>query len=370
MSTTEDPRGTGARVLDLALTEALKLDPPPEAIAAADLRMRAAIERARGLAMAPRKRGIRTRIAEGISRTSRRRRVIALLATVVILGGASRGLLGMYEAMVGPAGGTRTAWERAAVLGVSQTIDGYRVTIERVYADANQLMLAMSVRALDERGWTQVAAMGVEVTDEEGRSFNGSMSMSSPDGASTAANIAWLTPPAGLTPGPHTLHLSIPAISVRDNTSPPPDESPGTPRDADSWNPWHRVEGPWAFTIEVDVEGGAVVRPDAAAAVGGVEVRLIEVTISASTVSARLRIRGVDEAGDWSPIGAFQHAGRRYSIDRGSFGDGGSEINVEAGDGTTEAAGRWTLRIDELVGQDGETQVRLQGPWVMEFSAP
>jgi hypothetical protein len=244
------------------------------------------------------------------------------------------------------------------------------VTIERAYADPNQLMLAISVDDLDHRGWTQVAAMGVDVTDEQGRSFEGSIGMSSPDGSSAAANLAWFTPPAGLMSGQHTLHVSIPSISVRDNTTPPPDDPPGTVKGADSWNPWHEVAGPWTFTIPLDVAGGSVARPDSAARVGGTEVRLTQVTVSPSSVNATISLTDGIRGRPWAPIGQFEHAGRVYPITLSSNSGGDGAITLQALDGTTSASGDWTLRIDELVGDDGTQQVRLAGPWEITFSMP
>lgn len=369
-----DNLGVGSDAdVDRALFEAFAFEPPPDAAAAAERRVRAAIELAgrrdhRGAAA-----GTRAGLGARFTRASRRGRAAALLAAVLVLGGAGGGLLAFYEGMVGSDGGLRTAWDRAAILGVSQTIDGYRVTIERVYADPNQLMLAISVDDLDHRGWTQVAAMGAAVTDEQGRSFEGSIGTSSPDGSAAAANLAWLTPPAGLTAGQHTLHVSIPSISVRDNTTPPPDEPSSTAKGGDSWNPWHEVAGPWTFTIPLDVAGGSVARPDAAARVDGTEVRLTQVTVSPSSVNATIGVTGGEKGGPWAPIGQFEHAGRVYPITFSTLrsdGAGDGAITLRALDGTTSASGDWTLRIHELVGDDGTQQVRLAGPWEIRFSMP
>lgn len=356
--------------MDRALFEAFAFEQPPDAAAAGARRIGAAIELARRRGHPGAAGGIGVGLGARFARTSRRGRAAALLAAVLILGGAGGGLFGMYEGMVGSEGAWRTAWDRAAVLGVSQSIDGYRVTIERAYADPNQLMLAISVDDLDRRGWTQVAASAVDVTDEQGRSFGQSMGMSSPDGSSAAANLAWLTPPLGLTSGQHTLHVVVPSISVRDNTTPPPDASPGTVKGGDSWYPWHEVAGPWTFTIPLDVAGGSVARPNSAARVGATEVRLTQVTVSPSSVNATISVTDGGKGGEWAPIGQFEHAGRVYPIASSPNGGRDSAIALQALDGTTSASGAWTLRIDELVGFDGTQQVRLTGPWEITFSIP
>ena len=378
MITTEDGRVRTDAGMDRALYEAFAVEPPPDAEAAADRRLSAAIELARRRDGHRASGGIRARLAARFGRTSRRGRAVGLLVAVLIVGGAGGGLLGLYEGMVGSFGGWRTAWDRGTILGVSQTVDGYRVTIERAYADQGRLMLAVSVRDLDDRGWTQVSAMGVDVTDEQGRAFGHTMGESSPDGSSAAANLAWLTSPAGLTPGRHTLRVSIPSISVRDTTTPPPDASPGdaspgTVEAGDTWNPWHEVAGPWTFTIPVDVPGGSVARPDGAATLDGIEVRLTQVTVSPSSVTAAIRVSSPGTGGQWWPVGQFEHAGRAYRIDASTMDGGDGTITVQTFDGTANAVGDWTLRIDELVGlggTDGTEQVRLRGPWEVTFSMP
>jgi hypothetical protein len=372
MNTTDRGRAASDTELDRDLFAAFAFEPPPEASAAADRRIGAAIAGASAgtASRRPDRVGSFSRVAGRFRQPSRRLRAVALLGAVLILVGAGRGLLGLYEGMIGSFGGWRTAWDHATVLGVSQTIDGYRVTIERAYADPNQLMLAISVNDVENRGWTQVATMYAEVTDEQGRSFGHSMGESSPDGSSVAANLAWLTPPAGLTPGHHTLHVSVPSISVRDNTTPPPAESSGDASAGDSWMPWHEIAGPWTFTIPLDVAGGVAVQPDNAATVGGTEVRLTQVTVSPTSVSATITVAGPAGAGGWSPIGQFEHAGRTYAIVGGVVSSADAPITFEAADGTTDASGAWTLRIDELVGFDSTEQVRLAGPWVLTFAIP
>jgi hypothetical protein len=368
--TNEDVGVRSDAEMDRALFEAFAFEPPPDAEAATDRRVRAAIELARSRDGRGVSGGIRAGRAARFVRTSRRWRVAALLAAVLILGGAGSSILGLFERMVESFGGWRTAWDRGAVVGVSQTIDGYSVTIERAYADPNQLMLGITVRDLGNRGWTQVMAMYADVTDEQGRAFGHSGGQSIPDGSSAAANLAWLTPQAGLTPGQHTLHVSVPSISVRDNTTPPPDALSGTASGGDTWSPWHQIAGPWIFIVPLDVPGGSVARPNGAASVGGTEVRLTQVTVSPSSVNATIRVTRGRTSGEWAPVGQFEHAGRAYPITVSSIGGGDGAITLQALDGTPSASGDWTLRIDELVGSDGTQQVRLAGPWEITFSMP
>jgi hypothetical protein len=368
--TSEDVRARSDADMDRAIFEAFAFEPPPDAEAATDRRVRAAIELARRRDGRGVSGGLRAGRAARLVRTSRRGRVVALLAAVLILGGAGPGLLGLFGEMVDSFGGWRTAWDRGTIVGASQIVDGYSVTIERVYADPNQLMLGISVRDLGNRGWTQVGVMYADVTDEQGRAFGHSGGQSIPDGPSAAANLAWLTPPAGLTPGQHTLHVSVPSISVRDNTTPPPDEMSGAANAGSAWSPWHEIAGPWTFTVPLDIAGGSVARPNSAARVGSTEVRLAQVTVSATSVNATIRVTDSGLGGEWAPVGQFMHSGRAYPIIVSSNGAGDGVVTLQALEGTTTASGAWALRIDELVGIDGTQQVRLAGPWEITFSMP
>ena len=391
MSRTEAARFADDPTLDRRLADAFAFEPGPAASAEMGRRVETAIASAAVAAVAaiaavdgaagggaavgrgPAGSGLVGRASTAVQRATWRRRAVGLLVAAVVLGGAGRGIVGLYEQAVGSDGGWRTAWDRADILGVSQTHDGYRVTVERAYADINQLMLAVSVSDVAKRGWTQVGAGLIEVTDEQGRPFGQTMGMGLPDGSTVSANLAWLTPPAGLLAGNHTLRVSVGSVSVRDNSTPPPDETPGVVSRGDQWNPWHEVAGPWTFAIPLTVRGGSSVEPDAAATVGGATVRLTRVTVSPSAVSGSITVTAADGS-EWAPVGSFRHAGSTFAIQRsGGAKDAGADSGIAfvADDGTADASGEWTLQIDELVGLGaGSGQVRLQGPWTLRFTVP
>ena len=359
MIASSEPRHRTEAEFEAALGAALAVEPDPTVAEALHERV------ARLITVGSRPRverpGLRAMISSRSRSLSGRQRAGLLLAGILILGGAGRGLLGMYEGMVGPAGGWRTAWDRAEVIGASQTVDGYQVTIERAYADPSQLMLAISVRDTENRGWSQVAALGAHVVDKTGRTWEQAVGTSSPDGSSLAANLAWFSAPAGIGPGVQTFHVTVSSVSVRDVSSPPADANDL------SWNPWHAVPGTWAFDIELNVRPGAVADLDASATASGVTVRLLHVAVAESQIRATLAV-DAENAGQWSPIGSFEHGGASFAIGMGRFGD--ATIEARTYDGTGDASGSWVLRIDELVGDDENGQVRLQGPWVIEFTIP
>src|SRR6185436_15094327 len=79
-------------------------------------------------------------------RPGRRASVIAVLAAALAIGGANGSLRALYGFLTGP---FDLPWHRGIELNLSQTVDGYRVTLDRAYADATRLGLAILV--VDER---------------------------------------------------------------------------------------------------------------------------------------------------------------------------------------------------------------------------
>ena len=296
-------------------------------------------------------------------RVGRRARLIGLLAATLIVGGATGSLQSLYAFFAGP---FDVPWHRGAEIGLSQTIDGYTVTIDRAYADATRLALAISViDRLERPGTTQVMAFSTVVTDETGEYESGGGAMSRPDGAYAAVNVAWKQPPVLPMPaGRRRLHVVLPFILVRDDSTPPPE----TDADANEWDPWHRVEGPWTFDFELIVDGGTTVTPDAVAVVDGIRVSVPRLIAASDIVRVEVRIDGDLPPGHWSPIGEVRHGGRVLPFVVGDRDAGPDGLLAFMTDGGVRAAsGQWTVVVQELVGSGDK---RLSGPWVLEFSAP
>lgn len=294
-------------------------------------------------------------------RPGRRAGLIGLLAATFAIGGATGSLQGLYLFLVGP---FDTPWHRGVEVGLSQTVDGYTVTIDRAYADATRLALAISV--VDDRrreGTTQLQAFSTVVTDASGEYLSGGGAMSRPDGPFAAVNVAWKQPPElPLPAGPRQLHVVLPFIQVRDDSIPPPDA------DAVGWNPWHRVAGPWTFDFELTVDGGTTITPDAVAEIDGVRVTVPRLIAAAGIVRVEMRIDGDLPPGDWTPIGEVRHGDRvlRFVVGDLDAGPDGMIAYMTDG-GVDDASGEWTVTIDELIGSEGDA--RLTGPWVLQFSA-
>ncbi|TAL10211.1 MAG: hypothetical protein EPO00_04820, partial [Chloroflexota bacterium] len=168
--------------LEADLIELLRIEPSLGVIERLDDRIDRAL---RGWApRAPR----RSRLRPG-----RRAWVIGLLAAAFMVAGANGRLQALYFMFAGP---FDVPWHRGVELDLSQVVDGYRVTIDRAYADATRLGLAMSVvDELKRDETTQVAAMSAIVTDGTGEYSSGGGGASIPDGPFAAVNVAWKQPP-------------------------------------------------------------------------------------------------------------------------------------------------------------------------------
>lgn len=301
--------------------------------------------------------GTSSRAVQPGRRAGRRAGLVGLLAAVLVVGGATGNLQSLYFLIAGP---FDVPWHRGEEVGLSQTVDGYRVTIDRAYADASRLALAISVVDEFERpGITQLMAFSTVVTDEDGV-YDGMGATSTPDGPFAAVNVAWKVPAKlPLPTGPRTLRVELPFIMVRNDSTPPPDVND------DEWSPWVEHPGPWVFEFDVDVDGGTTIEPDVAAEVDGVTVHVSRVIAASGIVRVEVRVEGAPDDGSWAPIGSISHAGRTAPFVASSVEDDGSVVNLTDG-GLPDGPGPWTVTIDELVGGS----MRLAGPWVLTFSQP
>ncbi len=336
--------------LAIALERAFAFDPAPAEVTRMDARVARAVA-------APRVAGRR------LGRPKHLARYGLIAAALLVLGGATGSLLGLYGAIGG--GGYTVAWDRSTKLALTQVDQGYQVTLEAAYADAAQTMLAISVLDTVAGRSDQVDLRGAELTDEAGRTYRMTGGGSTPAEASVSANTVWYdTPGDGSLTGNHHFFLAVTEIGVRDGNAV-----------SSTGDPWHTVAGRWTFEFDLAIAPGTRLTPGTTATANGVTATLDSILVTPTTVRIDVAYRGLPaDASNWASIASVQHAGRTLPI--GSGGGGGSSgsevvqdtINTVIGTDTT--AGSWAVRIDELVGEGANGQVRLAGPWAFSFSAP
>jgi hypothetical protein len=288
---------------------------------------------------------------------------IAGTAAAVVLMGAGGGLRDLYAWLVGSEGGTKVAWDAATPLGQARTVNGYRMTVDRAYADANEVMVAVSVADAGGPPASQIGLTLADLTDDQGTEYDQTMGASAPNGATAAADILSFRAATPIAAGSRTFHLTFATVDVRDVATPPPSDDP-------TWDPWHPVSGPWTFAFDLPVAGGTTVQPLTTATAAGVTLRLHDVSATAADVHATIEVVSSKSGGTgWAPVGAFLHGGQSIAIGSGVQSATGA-MTVDGVTGVTNRSGQWTLRIDELVGNGPSGQVRLQGPWELTFQMP
>jgi hypothetical protein len=265
-------------------------------------------------------------------------------------------------------------WERGEPLGLSQVVDGYSITLERAYADANKAMVAVSVEDVEDRGWAGISLDGITLTDSRGVGWEATTGVAAPGSASTQANISWyvaVTAPAP--PGRRAFHVAVQRVNVLD-------------RGAGGGQSWHTIPVDASFDFDLTVVPGWEATPQVSAEHDGVTVHLDRVVAAPSTVRLELRFDGLAKDRDWSPVLSVRHDGRSVDAEMASAQIGSTSWTVYTSGGFDSAEGDWTVRVSEIVGepisdypqapdpeappQPEATQVRLQGPWTLNFSTP
>ena len=288
-----------------------------------------------------------------------------MAAVLAIVGGATASLLMVHGSFGGDA--YQYAWKHATMLGLAKTDQGYTVILEAAYADASQMILAVSVVDAQNRGWSGLDASSADARFTDGTGPAWAMTQGASVPASTgAANTIWLDASAPPSPGVHSVTVTVPAIRYRD------------PEPVGAGDPWHEVLGSWTFTFDLPIAGGRRVNLDTAATVHGVTATAVSLFSTPTVVKVDIRWSDLGATGSgWTSVGTAFHDGHELPIIRAGATAGGIEtLSLVAG--TEDASGHWKVLISQVVGNGtkvtgsapGDGLVRLEGPWVLEFDVP
>jgi hypothetical protein len=311
--------------------------------------------------------------------------VAVLTASVLVATSASGGPAAVYNSYGG------YAWEHAEKLGLVKTVDGYRITLERAYADANQMMLAVTVVDTQHRGWRQVDVGGLSVADSSGGEWAMTTGISDPVNVSSAATIRWFEAPEGpAVSGPRPFTVTVSSIRVLDAEN-------GSSANDPKVDPWRAVGVNASFTFELTVVGGSQAKPQVSsggtgvtnltpgtndatnlsATSNGVTITLESIITSPSSVRLDLRLTGSPPDGMyWSPIVlVVNHNGRDLDVAMQTSQLVGSLTTVYTSAGVEDSTGDWTVPITQLMGDGTDASnlghdVRYDGNWTLHFSLP
>lgn len=192
-------------------------------------------------------------IASGMPRRRQfawpQRRLLALIAAgLLLLGAASAATLLQRAAELDPA--WRAAFDQAERVNLTDTVDGYSVTLERAYADRDLLVLAVSLAGPAD---TFPAAPELRVTDETGREYpplGSGVAAESASGRSGSIH-AFEVPSGASSP----LQLTITVEPLK--SEPLTDLSSAPAWFSDDPNRWPMEEpglvGPWTFHLTLNL---------------------------------------------------------------------------------------------------------------------
>jgi hypothetical protein len=293
-------------------------------------------------------------------------RPMALVAVFLLLAGAVGAAIGLIDRLVEATPGWRTAWDRAEVLSLRQTDAGLTLTIERAYADLNQVVVGISVDGLeappgltdDDGNVDHILSWDIELRGPGG--WTNLSVQPHPDiaGRMVEANqsafiITFSDPP----PVAGTWKLTVSSVGYGATTN-------------------GMVDGTWQFAFDLPKPMGTALSAAVSDTVGQATVTLTELRITPTMITFT---SSLDVAGTrvvfWSPgrVTSIRHGDTSYEIADVTHIDANPNQNVSRTTaGTDETAGTWEIEIADLwySSGDGGPDVHLDGPWTLTVSVP
>ena len=340
--------------LDVLLGAAFAVEPTPAGLAHMDGRVAAAIAVRRGRPVRPVRRVFGQPLA-----LPRRLRLVAFALAAFVLVGAAAAYVGLFEPIVSPVEGWQLGFDHAAQPGITQVAGPYRLTLERVYADTNQVLVGVSV--IEGAGATHVEfGPNPTLTEASGIHCDAYFASGYPNDNANGWVFGFL-PETPFAPGHHEFTLTIEVVvSAHDAYFGP---SPGA-----TFTP---MPAPVTFRFSADVgSGGVVASPDTAVTASRYTLTLESASVSPTMVRGRLKVTGLDLA-NLDPIGTVTLNGRTLPLQAlPAVADPGSwlfELTTLAG--SDHPSGTLSIRIDRLTGSGTDNPaIRVEGPWT--FSVP
>ena len=317
---------------------------------------------------------------------------LVLLALFALLTGAAVAGAGLLERILESSGspGWRTAWDRAQVVDLKQTDQGVTITLERAYADLNQVLIGFTVEGVEPQVSSHGERVPVlwrgELRDPLGRNSE----QWAPVGSGTSLYDPELTAEVrtwegAVAPVAGTWVLTFTSVGYDDafvsgecyvgNTDP-----------ACVTRPTAMIDGTWRFEFELPKPSGTVVLPDVSDTVGQATLRVTEFRVSPTMIRATIAMYVSDSPVAWwsfipssfflNPVN-LRHGDASYVINSGVHildvypFEEGPEFEWSATAGSDDAAGVWEIFIPELdYGMNNSEEIHLAGPWTLTVTVP
>ena len=254
---------------------------------------------------------------------------------------------------------------------LSQTIDGVTVRLERAYADANVVLVGLTVSGPEEKYYVDAG----ELSTADGQNLPGMIGISTVPGSDIILG-SW--PPSErvamiVTFDASSLAGASPEVSLRFETHVADSAVPGGNRTS---------MGPFEFNFNLPFHSGKVIDIGQTVEAAGVPITLEQIVISPWATRAAFSFSPPYDDSKSSPalVASLQPASSDSKSS--SLGKVLEEYYVQyfIGD-LTGKPGEWIVTVSELVfppelsGQEVETHPasdtqRLAGPWVFHFEVP
>jgi hypothetical protein len=281
----------------------------------------------------------------------------ALVLAAVVLAGSAYALVPLLNSVFNMEPGTQQLIELnlAQRVHISRPLGGFMVTVERVYADSNRVVIGYTVATPPGHGYS-VDLVDPVLTTQDGTALPGGSGMGSGNVGNMEGNVLFFDA-SGITGNPTSLSLHLVAQGLGGN------EFAGSP----NVRPF-QVSGRLAFDFTVTFHPGRIAEPHQSVTVGGQTVTLERVVVTVS--QTRVYLRGIDPT--WV-IGTLSVNGWTSDPFRNPQGgpigasatpDGLTVISY--GDALYDKHGEWTL----VVSYANNNQAPKGGPWTFHFVVP
>ncbi len=281
-----------------------------------------------------------------------------LVLALVLLGGAAFAMEPLLKQVFNMEPGTQQLLELKLAQDVHlvRQIDGFTVTIEKVYADSNRVVIGYTVATPPNHGYA-MSLLDPVLTTADGLTLPGGDAMGTGNQNNAQATIAFFDT-SRITGAPPSLQLHLSARGLGGM------EDAGSP----TVRPY-QVLGQLDFDFIVAFHPGHIATPHETVTVGGQSMTLERIVVTPSQVRVYLRMDGEDASwlygtltiGDWnSTPGQGNHGPQGV----GSTSDGLTVLTYD--DSIYDQHGAGTL----VVAYASNAQAPHGGPWTFHFTMP
>ena len=295
-------------------------------------------------------------------------RPLALAAALALAAGTVAAAVTLLDRIAGESTpGVRAAWDDAEVLALRESHAGVTITLERAYADVNQVAVFFTVEGLEtvasSAGELAPLEWTAELQDPAGRSAEEWAVVRGGTEANEIGLSANVHTFAGaVVPMAGTWELTFTSIGYNSGHSIPGECDEGsTDAACTSPAPSAMTDGVWQFVFDLPEPAGSVVAADLTAIEGDVTLTVSELRISPTMIAASmsLRVDGVTVT-SWGTANntlvsiegpsATYMANTSYHVTQDPIAQGpnGDENLFMSSEGSDGASGAWTITVPQL----------------------